>query len=157
MICYFNIVRFQTYILFWYLSSFIFFLFPFFLLRNYLVSSKRFYVLFDTMLLCWLAEPAEYDRMRRKDLSSRRLTMNGNQPTYDLENVNQRSESHIPLTDLSNQHKLGLKETVKHTVYQNCHSTSASGNITATWKASVDCLNCFHSVSVILLSQCSTS
>ncbi|KAE9601697.1 hypothetical protein Lal_00040515 [Lupinus albus] len=75
-------------------------------------------------------EPLQHGGPIRMDVSPRRLTMKINQQTNHLGNVNQRSENHLPQTDLSDQHTRDPKETVKHTVYHNCHSTSASRNVT---------------------------
>ncbi|RDX65719.1 hypothetical protein CR513_55605, partial [Mucuna pruriens] len=70
-------------------------------------------------------EPSQDCGIIRKNDSTRRLTMKVNQPTDHLGNANQSSESHLPQTDLSDQHTWGHTETVKHAVYQSCRSTSA--------------------------------
>lgn len=49
--------------------------------------------------------------------------MKVNQQTDHLGNANQSSESPVPQTDISDQHK--HTETVKHAVYQFCRSTAA--------------------------------
>ncbi|WVZ10247.1 hypothetical protein V8G54_014777 [Vigna mungo] len=68
-------------------------------------------------------EPLHDYGMKRMDDSTRRLTMKVNQQTDHLGNANQSSESPVPQTDISDQHK--HTETVKHTVYQFCRSTAA--------------------------------
>jgi len=55
--------------------------------------------------------------------STRRLTTKVNQLTDHIRNGNQSSESPVPQTDISDQHK--HTETMKHTVYQFCRSTAA--------------------------------
>ncbi|KAJ1433550.1 hypothetical protein SESBI_06088 [Sesbania bispinosa] len=75
-------------------------------------------------------EPIQDCGVVRMDVSSRRLTMKVNQPNDHLGNVNQLSESNLPQTDLSDKRTRGHMETVKHTVYQSCRSTSASRNVT---------------------------
>ncbi|XP_045816210.1 uncharacterized protein LOC123909423 [Trifolium pratense] len=76
-------------------------------------------------------EPLQDREMIRKDVSTRRSTLNvNNQQTDNSGNVNQRSESHIPQTHLSDHLTRGQKETMKHTVYQTCRTTLASRNVT---------------------------
>ncbi|XP_019442047.1 PREDICTED: uncharacterized protein LOC109346742 isoform X2 [Lupinus angustifolius] len=75
-------------------------------------------------------EPLQHGGPIEIDDSPRRLTKKVNQQTNHLGNVNQRSENHLPQKDLSDQHTRDPKETVKHTVYHICHSTSASRNVT---------------------------
>ncbi|KEH32579.1 hypothetical protein MtrunA17_Chr4g0073221 [Medicago truncatula] len=76
-------------------------------------------------------EPLKDREMIRKDVSTGKSTMNvNNQQTDDLENLNKRSESHIPQTHISDRVTQGQKETVKHTVYQTCRTTSTSRNMT---------------------------
>ncbi|KAL2338576.1 hypothetical protein Fmac_013022 [Flemingia macrophylla] len=57
--------------------------------------------------------------------STRRLTMKVNHRTDHLGNANQSSESHLRQSSLSDLHTWGHTETLKHTVYQSCRSTSA--------------------------------
>ncbi|KAH1201373.1 hypothetical protein GmHk_17G048076 [Glycine max] len=71
-------------------------------------------------------EPLQDCGMIRMDGSDRMLRMKVNQRAGHLGNANQSSESHLPQTDLSDQHTRGHTETVKHTVYQRCRSTSAT-------------------------------
>lgn len=52
-----------------------------------------------------------------------------NQPADHLGNANLRSENHLPRSGPSDQHPQEHTETVKHTVYQTCHSDSAPGII----------------------------
>ena len=78
------------------------------------------------MLICQIAEPLQDCGMIRMDGSDRMLRMKVNQRAGHLGNANQSSESHLPQTDLSDQHTRGHTETVKHTVYQRCRSTSAT-------------------------------
>ncbi|KAG2407663.1 hypothetical protein LR48_Vigan541s001100 [Vigna angularis] len=73
-------------------------------------------------------EPLHDYGMKRMDDSTRRLTMKVNQQTDHLGNANQSSESPVPQTDISDQHK--HTETVKHTVYQFCRSTAAPRIVT---------------------------
>lgn len=62
------------------------------------------------------------------DVSAGTSPMNVNkQQDNALGNVNQRSESHISPMRLFDRLTQGPKETVKHTVYQTCRTTSASG------------------------------
>ncbi|TKY54638.1 hypothetical protein E2542_SST19050 [Spatholobus suberectus] len=68
--------------------------------------------------------------MIRMDDSTRRLTMKVNQRPDHLGNANQSPESHLPQTDLSDQLTWGHTETVKHTVYQSCRSTSTPRIVT---------------------------
>ncbi|RZB71580.1 uncharacterized protein LOC114381883 isoform X2 [Glycine soja] len=75
-------------------------------------------------------EPLQDCGMMRMDDSARTLRMKVNQRTNHLGNANQSSESHLPQTDLSDQHIGGHTETVKHTVYQSCRSTSATRIVT---------------------------
>ncbi|KAK7265328.1 hypothetical protein RJT34_32947 [Clitoria ternatea] len=75
-------------------------------------------------------EPLQDCGMIRMDDSSRNLAMNVNQPTDHLGNANQRSENHLPQTDISDKQTWGHLETVKHTVYQSCRSTSAPRIVT---------------------------
>ncbi|CAJ1944920.1 unnamed protein product [Sphenostylis stenocarpa] len=72
-------------------------------------------------------EPSQDCGMKRMDDSTRRLTMKVNQRNEHLGNANQCSESPLPQTDLSDQHK--RTETVKHTVYQICRSTRSAPRI----------------------------
>ncbi|XP_027918159.1 uncharacterized protein LOC114177108 isoform X2 [Vigna unguiculata] len=60
--------------------------------------------------------------------STRRLTTKVNQLTDHIRNGNQSSESPVPQTDISDQHK--HTETMKHTVYQFCRSTAAPRIVT---------------------------
>ncbi|KAK7329868.1 hypothetical protein VNO77_24049 [Canavalia gladiata] len=69
-------------------------------------------------------EPLRDSGMKRMDNSTTRLAMKVNQQTDHLGHANQMSEIHLPQTDLSGQHTSRHKETVKHTVYQSCRSTS---------------------------------
>ncbi|XP_004507788.1 uncharacterized protein [Cicer arietinum] len=76
-------------------------------------------------------EPLEDCVTIRKDVSTGKSTMNvNNKETNHLGNVNRRSESHVPQTHLSDHRTPGHKETMKHTVYQSCRSTSTSRNVT---------------------------
>ncbi|XP_061347528.1 uncharacterized protein LOC133293028 [Gastrolobium bilobum] len=71
-------------------------------------------------------EPLQDGGMIRMDVSTKTSPMKVNQRTDHLGNVNQRTESHIPQTNVPDEHTWGHKETVKHTVYQSCRSTSDS-------------------------------
>lgn len=76
--------------------------------------------------------------MIRKDVSTGKSTMNvNNQQADDLENLNKRSESHIPQTHISDRVTQGQKETVKHTVYQTCRTTSTSSKILCCFNFSI--------------------
>ncbi|WJX91192.1 hypothetical protein P8452_73004 [Trifolium repens] len=76
-------------------------------------------------------EPLHNRETVRKDASTGRSTLNvNNQQTDHSANVNQRSESHIPQTHLTDHLTRGQKETVKHTVYQTCRTILASRNVT---------------------------
>jgi len=76
--------------------------------------------------------------MIRKDVSTGKTTMNvNNQQTDDLENVNKRSESHIPQIHISDCLTQGQKENVKHTVYQTCRTTSTSSKILCCFNFSI--------------------
>ncbi|KAI4344352.1 hypothetical protein L6164_011587 [Bauhinia variegata] len=66
-------------------------------------------------------EPLQQYKMVSVALSTERLATTSNLPIDYLGN-----ESQLPQTGLTDQHILGYKETVKHTVYQSCRSTSAS-------------------------------
>ncbi|XP_027333165.1 uncharacterized protein LOC113848014 isoform X2 [Abrus precatorius] len=97
-------------------------------LREYLKSDVYMY---DPLLHLSHSpqEPLAPDRgMMGMDDSTRRLAMQVNQRTGHLGNANQRSESHLPPIDLSDQQTWRHTETVKHTVYQSCRSTSAPSN-----------------------------
>ncbi|KAI9126121.1 hypothetical protein K1719_003539 [Acacia pycnantha] len=76
------------------------------------------------------AESLLYSERIRMSVSTTRLTMKVNQPADHLGNVNLRSENHLPQSGPSDQHPQERTQTVKHTVYQTCHSNSASGNVT---------------------------
>ncbi|XP_057419268.1 uncharacterized protein LOC130713520 [Lotus japonicus] len=68
------------------------------------------------------------------DDSPKVLTMKVNQRTDPLGNVNQRAENHLPQKD-SDQGTRGHKETVKHTVYQTCRTTSRNVAINSQLRA----------------------
>ncbi|GAU20955.1 hypothetical protein TSUD_201040 [Trifolium subterraneum] len=79
----------------------------------------------------WQRQPLQDREVIRKDVSTRRSTLHiNNQQTDHSDNVNQRSESHIPQTPLSDHLTQRQKETVKHTMYQTCRTTLASRNVT---------------------------
>ncbi|KAF7838093.1 uncharacterized protein G2W53_006575 [Senna tora] len=69
-----------------------------------------------------VAESLQSYRRIRMAVSTTRLTLKVNQLTDHSGNVNQISENHLPLTAPFDQPAQGHKETVKHTVYQTCHS-----------------------------------
>ncbi|CAL5199400.1 unnamed protein product [Lathyrus oleraceus] len=95
-------------------------------LKEYVKSHGYMY---DTVLELPLSpqEPLKDRKATRMDVSAGTSPMNVNkQQDNALGNVNQRSESHISPMRLTQ----GPKETVKHTVYQTCRTTSASGNVT---------------------------
>lgn len=91
--------------------------------------------------------------MIRMDGSDRMLRMKVNQRAGHLGNANQSSESHLPQTDLSDQHTRGHTETVKHTVYQRCRSTSATSKRFASQNALVCYFSCFNSLSLCMFCQ----
>ncbi|CAK8564245.1 unnamed protein product [Lathyrus sativus] len=99
-------------------------------LKEYVKSHGYMY---DTVLELPLSpqEPLPNGEVIRRDVSAGSSPMNVNkQQDNALGNVNQRSKNYLSPTRLPDRPTRGQNETVKHTVYQTCRTTSASGNAT---------------------------